>query len=206
MPNKLKVVKLNYVDDTKAGFFKYPCEEKVPKVVQKVSNEVCIPVNPLDIPKCCECNSLKINGKLFNAFDVKVCRECENLKPEVYSLLTKTEAKQDYLLTEPEIKSLNYMEKHNPYKKHWFPMQLFLRRDLENFAINKWGSLDLLDQEYSRRVESKEKRKRDKYTKDMKKLQRTTRTEEWESKTEEHSHSFVDSKCSCGMIIHQEEI
>lgn len=52
--------------------------------------------------KCKECNSLEIDWLWDEVFHVRLCNKCKEKHPEKYSLLTKTECKQDYLLTERE--------------------------------------------------------------------------------------------------------
>ena len=55
--------------------------------------------------KCRECGSLEIDWKWEEVFGVKVCGGCKERVPEKYSLLTKTEAREDYLLTDRECSS-----------------------------------------------------------------------------------------------------
>lgn len=50
--------------------------------------------------KCQECGSLEIDWKWEEVFKCAVCSLCKEKFPERYSLLTKTEAKEDYLLTD----------------------------------------------------------------------------------------------------------
>jgi DNA-repair protein complementing XP-A cells len=116
--------------------------------------------------------------------------------PEKYSLLTKTEAKEDYLLTDREY-SLSYvslyltdsaelrdpellphLNKPNPHKSHWHDMMLFLRFQVEEYAINtKWGSAEALDAEYERREAQKKARKESKFKEKLLDLKRKTRTD-----------------------------
>ena len=51
---------------------------------------------------CQECGSLEIDWKWQEVFHCRVCNACKEKLPEKYSLLTKTEAKEDYLLTDRE--------------------------------------------------------------------------------------------------------
>lgn len=159
---------------------------------------------PLDIsaaPKCFECNSLEIDPNLYSNFrQVRVCRRCAKEKPEKYALLTKTECREDYLLTEPELKDINLLpriEKPNPHG--YSRMQLFLRFQIEEFAIKKWGSLENLDKEWERREEMRLKRKDKKYIEQLKKMRRKTRAEEFtrklrngESINDKHVHDWQD--------------
>ena len=51
-------------------------------------------------PKCKECElSIELNLNLKTYFDINICTKCIK-NNEKYSLLTKTESKQDYLLTD----------------------------------------------------------------------------------------------------------
>ena len=50
--------------------------------------------------KCRECGTLEIDWQWEEVFGCCVCSGCKEKFPEKYSLLTKTEAKDDYLLTD----------------------------------------------------------------------------------------------------------
>lgn len=50
--------------------------------------------------RCVECNSLEIDFVWEEVFHICVCNACKDKFPEKYSLLTKTECKEDYLLTD----------------------------------------------------------------------------------------------------------
>ena len=112
-------------------------------------------------------------------------------------MLTKTEAKDDYLLTDrkcffsfrgkycsyvtaelkdPEL--LPHLNKPNPHKSHWHDMMLFLRYQVEEYAFNvKWGSAEALDAEFEKREGEKKKRKEDKFKNKLQELKKKTRTE-----------------------------
>ncbi|KAF9229566.1 hypothetical protein BS17DRAFT_771629 [Gyrodon lividus] len=53
-------------------------------------------------PKCKECNTIDIDYTFKKIFGCLVCNKCKDEYPEKYSLLTKTECKEDYLLTDGE--------------------------------------------------------------------------------------------------------
>ncbi|KAM9939078.1 hypothetical protein OXX80_001439 [Metschnikowia pulcherrima] len=141
---------------------------------------------PLDIanaPRCFECESLEIDANLHTNFHVRVCRRCMKEKPEKYALLTKTECREDYLLTEPELKDtglLRRVEKPNP---HGFSrMQLFLRLQVEEYAWKKWGSAEGLDAEWERREQARLDRRDKRYQAKMKEMRKKTRAEEYTRK------------------------
>ena len=51
---------------------------------------------------CDKCGSPDIDFKWREVFRCRVCEKCKKDKPEKYSLLTKTEAREDYMLTDRE--------------------------------------------------------------------------------------------------------
>lgn len=58
--------------------------------------------------KCCaECGSREIDWVWEEVFAVSVCNACKDKLPERYSLLTKTECKEDYLLTDRKLSIAN---------------------------------------------------------------------------------------------------
>lgn len=141
---------------------------------------------PLDLsaaPRCFECESLEIDANLHTNFGVRVCRRCMKEKPEKYALLTKTECREDYLLTEPELKDtllLRRIEKPNPHG--FLRMQLFLRLQIEEYAWKKWGSAEGLDAEWERREKARLDRRDKRYQAKMKEMRKKTRAEEYTRK------------------------
>ncbi|KAM3149215.1 DNA repair protein rad14 [Botrytis cinerea] len=134
-----------------------------------------------DNKKCRECKSLEIDFVWDEVFKCRVCNGCREKFPEKYSLLTKTEAKEDYLITDPELKDgelLPHLNKPNPHKSHWHDMMLFLRYQVEEYAFKtKWGSAEALDAEFEKREAEKKKRKEEKFKSKLKELKKKTRTE-----------------------------
>lgn len=56
-------------------------------------------------PKCKICGSQDIDFTFHKVFNTDVCAQCKHEVPEKFSLLTKTECKEDYLLTDRELTS-----------------------------------------------------------------------------------------------------
>lgn len=71
-------------------------------------------------------------------------------------------------------------------------MMLFLRFQVEEYAINKkWGSTEALDKEYERRVAEKKRQRQKKFEKGLHDLRRRTKESLWQQrKDEEHHHEF----------------
>jgi DNA-repair protein complementing XP-A cells len=60
-----------------------------------------------DAKTCRECGGMEIDWKWDEVFGCRVCNSCKEKLPEKYSLLTKTEAREDYLLTDRKLCSLS---------------------------------------------------------------------------------------------------
>lgn len=139
---------------------------------------------PLDIanaPTCYECGSIDVDKKLLETFKCRVCRKCEEKMPEKYSLLTKTECKEDYFLTEPELADLSLFHrivKENPHSGTFSKMQLFLRYQIEEYAFKKWGGSENLDKEWLRREGMRKARKEKKFKTKLYTMRRKLRAEE----------------------------
>lgn len=58
--------------------------------------------------RCRECSSLEIDWKWDEELKCSICNSCKEKYSEKYSLLTKTEAKEDYLLTDREFLDYNH--------------------------------------------------------------------------------------------------
>ena len=130
---------------------------------------------------CRECESLEIDWKWLDVFGCAICNSCKEKLPEKYSLLTKTEAKEDYMLTDPELRDeelLPHLERPNPHKSTWNNMMLFLRYQVEEYAFNvKWGSSEKLDEAYEKREDDKKRRRQDKFKSKLQELKKRTRVE-----------------------------
>ncbi|KAK5651944.1 hypothetical protein OQA88_11486 [Cercophora sp. LCS_1] len=131
--------------------------------------------------KCRECGDMDIDFVWEETFGCAVCKGCKEKFPDKYSLLTKTECREDYLLTDPELKDpelLPHLSKPNPHKSHWHDMMLFLRYQVEEYAFGKkWGSAEALDAEFERREKEKKRRKEEKFKEKLLDLKKKTRTD-----------------------------
>ena len=162
---------------------------------------------PEHISQAIRCKECKINIEmdpiLDDVFKLNVCKQCSKLYPAKYSLLTKTECKEDYFLTEDELndKSLFHrLEKPNPHSGTFARMQLFVRCEIEAFAFKKWGGEEGLDKEWERRETLKIKRKEQLYKKEIETMRLKTRAQEFTKKLRDkkygksnHIHRFGES-------------
>ncbi|KAJ3827402.1 hypothetical protein F5878DRAFT_653577 [Lentinula raphanica] len=153
-------------------------------------------------PKCQECQTIDIDHTYKKVFGCLVCKRCTKEKPERYSLLTKTECKEDYLLTDHSYpnhpsaelrdqEAMPHLLKANPHKSTFANMMLFLRYQVEEFAWKKWGSPEALDAEYERRMAEKKRTKNKKFEQGLKELRKRTREGVWQKRKDaEHKHVF----------------
>lgn len=178
-----------------------------------------ISLDPTTRPVCEVCQTPDIQYEPFlRVFNVRVCHGCERAHPERYSLLTKTEVKEDYLLTDAELADgelLPHLLKKNPHKSTYSNMMLFLRQQVEAFAFSeaKWGSAEGLDAEYARRQTEKSRKRVRKFQQGLERLRkRTIRDNIWQQRRDaEHTHEWVPSGAlhvcqTCGQRVEVEEL
>ncbi|KAJ3096496.1 hypothetical protein HDU97_005855 [Phlyctochytrium planicorne] len=83
----------------------------------------------------------------LKAFKRRYCKACQKLQ-----LLTRIEAKEEYLMTEKQLAQLSFVT------KPWYNKTcvLYLRSQVEDLAILKWGSGEALTAERERRRSTRE--------------------------------------------------
>ncbi|GAA5979374.1 hypothetical protein JCM10908_002899 [Rhodotorula pacifica] len=161
-------------------------------------------LDPAENPTCIHCGTTDLDDQLRAVFGVMCCTNCKKKRPEMYSLLTKTECKEDYLLTEPELRDAELMPhllRPNPHRPTYSNMMLFLRCQVEAFAFSdrKWGSPEALDAEFERREAEKKDKKSKKFAKKLTELRKKTRTNVWHRRQEaEHKHEFEEVPATDG--------
>lgn len=148
--------------------------------------------------ECMECHSGFIESLLLKQFKVNVCDECRKTHEEKYSLATKTEAKQEYLLTDADLDGANgglrCIEKKNPQNERWGMMKLYLRFQVEKICFERYGGVEGLEAEIVRRgkekIKMQEKKQRDKVAK----LRKQTMTSTWMRQDTKHTHEFGEEE------------
>ncbi|KAF9961857.1 hypothetical protein BGZ72_001407 [Mortierella alpina] len=210
---------LSKMKDTRAGFIQELSEQDA---VGAGGDEEA---RADDNYECQDCTSVDVDFQLLRHFHVPVCIGCRDSQPEKYSLLTKTECRMDYLLTDPELRDTElfpFWERPNPKKATWNNMMLYLRCQVEEFAFKKWGGPEGLDEEFERRERDKAARKEIKFKKQLRDLRNKTRTSVWQDKKMQqrakvHKHNFgtalvdpesgasVQTCIECGIQVECEE-
>ena len=107
---------------------------------------------------CESCRTAAAAPKFFEAFGVKACFDCQRAdKAEGgrYQLITKTKARDEYLLTEAQCGALGCIKKPNPHDARYGEMRLYLRAQVAAAALASWGSEEGLLVERERRREER---------------------------------------------------
>ena len=120
-------------------------------------------------------------------------------------------------MTEGELNDpvLKHISKPNPHKSTWSDMKLFLRMQVQDFALQRWGTLEAIERERQKRENQLIQRKEKRFKRKLLELRKKTRTDLWKNKREDgpsHVHTFTvtasgSSRCSgCGLEIEEEEL
>lgn len=187
--------------DTRGGFLKESVSNRDDQTLdewkKKQQERVVVDAPPPEdlalAPRCFDCNTIDINQEYFKVYGTRVCNKCKDKFPEKYSLLTKTESKQDYFLTEPELmddRLFHRIEKANPHAA-FLRMQLFMRYQIEEFAFKKWGGAEGLDKEWLRREKFKIDKKNKKFEQRLLEMKKRTRAEEYTRKLREKKSGYA---------------
>ncbi len=193
-------------------------EEPVPPPVVE-SPEILLPLN--ENIRCIVCGSIELDEFILLNYKANVCVNCRETHPDRFGLITKTAAKDEFLLTDEELRDsikVPHVSKPNPLKPTWSNMQLFLREQVSAFALEKWGSLVEIEKEIQKRVDSQQSLKEHKFAENLKELRRKTKVtkKNVEVKAHHHKHVFeevktkdgqIETKCaSCGFSVISEEL
>lgn len=100
---------------------------------------------------CKECGSHGVNKQLYDCFSVAVCRTCSDDDQDTYKLMTKTKAKEEFLLPDSSFDDLAFIKKKNPRKEGWTDMKLFMRGQVKQACLSKYGGMDEMEVERERR-------------------------------------------------------
>lgn len=87
-------------------------------------------------------------------------------------MITRTDAKNTYLLKDCDLDKreppLKFLLRKNPHDSRWGDMKLYLQLQVEDRAMEVWGSMEELELERESRDEKREKSKAKKYSKHLK--------------------------------------
>lgn len=202
--------------------------------------------------KCLECNRKVISSFLKSRFDLNVCDgkirwgmkkmyslielgcllsvlvpnlivDCRDDRGR-HDMITRTDAKSEYLLKDCDLDSreppLKFILKKNPHEKARGDMKLYLRLQVEERALEVWESMDALDEEKEKRGIKRKERKQKQYQKTIKQLRMSVQSSLFtKSTSSKHEHEFSEKVCidedndmyqktcqTCGHVVTFEEL
>lgn len=150
-------------------------------------------VHPSEQPRCIECGLPFPQSYLFDTFEHRVCDECRD-DGEKHALITRTEAKSEYLLKDCDLDSrpppLRCVRRRNPHSSRYGDMRLYLRAQVEERALEVWGGAERIEAERARREEGRLKVKHKRAQKRMRALRMDVRSSLYERSHASHQHAF----------------
>lgn len=179
------------VIDSGAGFL----IEEDDAVEAAMLNIVTEPAPFIDkLPTCEECGKEFNDSYLLQTFDLSTCDSCRD-KEDKHKLITRTEAKQEYLLKDCDFDKreppLKFILKKNPHNSNWGDMKLYLKLQVEKRAIEVWGSLEELEEEHEKRDMKREEGKIKRFNKKVKQLRMEVRSSLYNKMQKaSHEHKF----------------
>ncbi|KAK5606086.1 hypothetical protein CRENBAI_000650 [Crenichthys baileyi] len=185
--------KVSKTIDSGAGFFideeeDGEDEQKAKKVVHQPA-----PVIEPDYLLCDDCQKPFMDSFLSNSFDLSVCDKCRD-NEEKHKLISRTEAKQCYLLKDVDFDKreppLRFILKKNPHNPRWGDMKLYLLLQVEKRCMEVWGSEEALEEARETREENREVQKQKRFNKKVKDLRRAVRSSMWTKNTSAHQHEY----------------
>ncbi|XP_072563682.1 DNA repair protein complementing XP-A cells homolog [Paramormyrops kingsleyae] len=183
--------KVSKVIDSGAGFFIEEEEEEEQRVTKVVHQPG--PVIEPDYLVCEDCDKPFMDSYLSNSFDLHVCDKCRDNEIK-HKLISRTEAKQTYLLKdcdldlrEPPLKFVLFKNPHNP---RWGDMKLYLKLQVVKCSLEVWGSEEALEEAREAREENREIQKQRRFNKKVKELRRAVRSSMWKKDVSVHQHEY----------------
>ena len=160
----------------------------------------------LSQPKCNDCGQEFYESLLRKQFAVNVCDACRRMNEDgKYSLVTKTEARQEYLLTETDLDAsfggLRCIEKKNPQNERWGMMKLYLRGQVEKICFDRYGGEQGLDEEIVRRSKEKLVNQEKKQKRKVAQMRKETLTSLWRKPDKAHEHHFGPEEAKDGGLF-----
>ena len=194
LESKTTVSKEKKLVDGGGGFFIEDDDEDT-KTKETVITELPPPIMPPDQPNCDECDKDFADSYLFRTFDHPVCDDCKNMERDgPHELITKTDAKKQFLLTDAHFERdgnpLKFLLRKNPHNPRYGDMKLFLRLQIEKVALDVWGSEEDLEAEIEKREANKVLLKEKKYQKKMKELRKAVRSSLFTKNLAAHTHKY----------------
>ncbi|XP_017870163.1 PREDICTED: DNA repair protein complementing XP-A cells homolog [Drosophila arizonae] len=194
----IKVQGTKYIDTGGGFLLEQPVLGAAGKPTGEEPAEAAVIEDAIAIPvvyeECLECGDQYADSYLLNNFGHSVCDKCRD-NEERHSLITRTEAKAEYLLKDCDFDKrepvLRYISRKNPHNVRWGEMKLYLHLQVVQRAMEVWGSEEELTRQHELREDKRVLGKTRKYNKQMKQLRMEVRSSIYTKKTKGvHVHEF----------------
>ncbi|XP_046978533.1 DNA repair protein complementing XP-A cells homolog [Vanessa cardui] len=171
-------------------------------------------VHRLEQPHCLVCELPFPQSYLFDTFDYSVCDNCRD-DEDAHSLITRTEAKSEYLLKDCDLDSrpppLRCVRRRNPHRSRFAEMRLYLRAQVEARALQVWGSAEELQRELEERRARRDKAADTAARRRLRALRMDVRSSLYDRTRAHHEHAFgpetydaaadiYSRSCECGHV------
>ncbi|CAD5117654.1 DgyrCDS6407 [Dimorphilus gyrociliatus] len=181
--------------DSGAGFLIEDEDEQKPSAKLKIVEEVAGRLKAADQPGlyCDDCGKEFVDSYLYKTYNADVCDQCRDTE-EKHRLITRTDAKNRYLLNDADIDKrepkLKFTLKKNPHNKRWGEMKLYLEIQIAERAFEVWGSEEAIEEEKEKRLQKKEDAKKKKFDKKLTELKKAARSSLYRKIDTTHQHEF----------------
>uniref|UniRef100_A0A6A7FYS2 DNA repair protein complementing XP-A cells homolog n=1 Tax=Hirondellea gigas TaxID=1518452 RepID=A0A6A7FYS2_9CRUS len=195
-----KVVRINDTKliDTGGGFFIEEDEEldktsEADMIAALQKAEKPAPLEPQDRPRCLDCGNCFDSSYLLQKFDHHVCDDCRDNDAK-HSLLTKTDARNEYLLKDVDLDlrkpPLRYIVRKNPHNERWGDMKLYLKLQIEKRCLEVWGSEEAMEEAIVKKEQQREVTKKKKFQKKIMELRMNVRSSLYTRASKRHEHEY----------------
>ncbi|KAI6209291.1 hypothetical protein M3Y96_00206300 [Aphelenchoides besseyi] len=213
-----KLYKKNQEDYNAAGGFDAEddyTEERRARIAEmaqkKRDREAQVGKRPDD---CVDCERPLIESFLWDSYNHPVCNDCRKNDNTKYKMISRTNAKKDYVLKDEDLDIrrpiLRYISKKNPNNPRYGDMKLYLELQIRERATVVHGSLEILEDTKEMRQEKKEEMASKRYENKIKKLQREMRADIKLDDNAVHEHEFGPEKhvsgCDYEQIMEDDEL
>lgn len=120
------------------------------------------PTSTAKLGACADCGDSDGQPKFFEAFGLSICYDCQRAGRGPggrYQMISKSKAKEEYLLTDRQLSraqgGLGCLTQKNPHDSRYGDMKLFLRAQVEQLALQTWGTAEALFDEKERRTQER---------------------------------------------------
>lgn len=179
IPRVEKLYRENQVSYNLAGGFDAEDdihEEIREKIAESVQKRRDLPFDHLIAPdNCIDCGKPLYDAFLWEKFNHATCDKCRDDTGR-HKLIARTEAKNEYLLKDCDLDRrkppLRFIAKKNPHNPRYGDMKLYLRLQVEQRALELFGSLSNLQDAKDQKVRLREINTEKRFEKKIKQMRK----------------------------------